>query len=71
MPVLESEVLSVGSSSGVDDDTEDDQTDDSDNFDDCEPEFSFTVTMGREETSQIIAFKSSEKEKLTLGNLQS
>jgi len=43
-PVPASDVFSVGSTSAIDNDSENDQTDDSDNFDDSEPEFSFTVS---------------------------
>jgi len=45
-PVPATDVFSVGSTSAIDHDSENDQTDDGDNLDDCEPEFSFTVSTG-------------------------
>jgi len=45
-PVPATDVFSIGSSSAIDNDSENDQTDDGDNLDDCEPEFSFTVSTG-------------------------
>jgi hypothetical protein len=48
-PVLETDLLAVGSTTGRDDDTEDDKTDDGQDLDGSEPELAFTVDTGTKE----------------------